>query len=123
MFLGLSAAGILTKAMVKEMAENPIIFALANPDPEILPEHAHEVRPDVIMATGRSDYPNQVNNALCFPYIFRGALDVGATTINEEMKIVLQFFIIFFTYYLIVFLLILLMHFPVSSHCLSIIAA
>ncbi|HAV16333.1 MAG TPA: NADP-dependent malic enzyme, partial [Acinetobacter nosocomialis] len=63
------------------------IFALANPDPEILPEHAHEVRPDVIMATGRSDYPNQVNNALCFPYIFRGALDVGATTINEDMKI------------------------------------
>ena len=87
MFLGLSAAGILTKEMVKEMAENPIIFALANPDPEILPEHAHEVRPDVIMATGRSDYPNQVNNALCFPYIFRGALDVGATTINEDMKI------------------------------------
>lgn len=87
MFLGLSAAGILTKEMVKVMAENPIIFALANPDPEILPEHAHEVRPDVIMATGRSDYPNQVNNALCFPYIFRGALDVGATTINEEMKV------------------------------------
>ncbi|MEN8313067.1 NADP-dependent malic enzyme [Acinetobacter baumannii] len=87
MFLGLSAAGILTKDMVKQMAENPIIFALANPDPEILPEHAHEVRPDVIMATGRSDYPNQVNNALCFPYIFRGALDVGATTINEDMKI------------------------------------
>jgi len=87
MFLGLSAAGILTKNMVKQMAENPIIFALANPDPEILPEHAHEVRPDVIMATGRSDYPNQVNNALCFPYIFRGALDVGATTINEDMKI------------------------------------
>lgn len=87
MFLGLSAAGILTKEMVKQMAENPIIFALANPDPEILPEHAHEVRSDVIMATGRSDYPNQVNNALCFPYIFRGALDVGATTINEDMKI------------------------------------
>ncbi|ARG16385.1 NADP-dependent malic enzyme [Acinetobacter nosocomialis] len=87
MFLGLSAAGILTKDMVKQMAENPIIFALANPDPEILPEHAYEVRPDVIMATGRSDYPNQVNNALCFPYIFRGALDVGATTINEDMKI------------------------------------
>ncbi|MDX7931919.1 NADP-dependent malic enzyme [Acinetobacter baumannii] len=87
MFLGLSAAGILTKDMVKQMAENPIIFALANPDPEILPEHAHEVRPDVIMATGRSDYPNQVNNALCFPYIFRGALDVGATTINEDMKV------------------------------------
>ena len=87
MFLGLSAAGILTKDMVKKMAPNPIIFALANPDPEILPEHAHEARADVIMATGRSDYPNQVNNALCFPYIFRGALDVGATTINEEMKI------------------------------------
>ncbi len=87
MFLGLSAAGILTKEMVKQMAKDPIIFALANPDPEILPEHAHEVRPDAIMATGRSDYPNQVNNALCFPYIFRGALDVGATTINEEMKI------------------------------------
>ncbi|MGQ1355299.1 NADP-dependent malic enzyme [Acinetobacter baumannii] len=87
MFLGLSAAGILTKDMVKQMAENPIIFALANPNTEILPEHAHEVRPDVIMATGRSDYPNQVNNALCFPYIFRGALDVGATTINEDMKI------------------------------------
>ncbi|MCF9000289.1 NADP-dependent malic enzyme [Acinetobacter nectaris] len=87
MFLGLSAAGILTKDMVKKMAQDPIIFALANPDPEILPEHAHEVRSDVIMATGRSDYPNQVNNALCFPYIFRGALDVGATTINEEMKV------------------------------------
>lgn len=87
MFLGLSAAGILTPDMVKVMAPNPIIFALANPDPEILPEHAHAVRPDVIMATGRSDYPNQVNNALCFPYIFRGALDVGATTINEDMKI------------------------------------
>ena len=86
MFLGLSAAGILTKAMVKEMAENPIIFALANPDPEILPEHAHEVRPDVIMATGRSDYPNQVNNVLGFPYIFRGALDVRARKINEAMK-------------------------------------
>ena len=69
------------------MAENPIIFALANRDPEILPEHAHEVRPDVIMATGRSDYPNQVNNVLGFPFIFRGALDVQATTINEEMKI------------------------------------
>ena len=87
MFLGLSAAGILTQDMVKAMADNPIIFALANPDPEILPELAHAARPDVIMATGRSDYPNQVNNALCFPYIFRGALDVGATTINEEMKI------------------------------------
>ena len=69
------------------MAGNPIIFALANPNPEIMPELAHAARPDVIMATGRSDYPNQVNNALCFPYIFRGALDVGATIVNEEMKI------------------------------------
>lgn len=87
MFLGLSTAGILTPAMVKVMAKDPIIFALANPNPEILPEHALEARPDAIIATGRSDYPNQVNNALCFPYIFRGALDSGATTINEEMKI------------------------------------
>lgn len=69
------------------MAKDPIIFALANPTPEIMPELAHAVRSDVIMATGRSDYPNQVNNALCFPYIFRGALDVGATVVNEEMKI------------------------------------
>ena len=73
--------------MVRRMAKDPIIFALANPTPEIMPEVAHSVRSDVIMATGRSDYPNQVNNALCFPYIFRGALDVGATTVNEEMKI------------------------------------
>ena len=73
--------------MVKAMADRPIIFALANPDPEILPEDVKAVRPDAIMATGRSDYPNQVNNVLCFPYIFRGALDVGATAINEEMKI------------------------------------
>lgn len=87
MFLGLSMAGILTQDMVKSMAKDPIIFALANPTPEIMPEEAHAVRDDVIMATGRSDYPNQVNNALCFPYIFRGALDVGATTINEDMKI------------------------------------
>ncbi|OBX84633.1 NADP-dependent malic enzyme [Faucicola atlantae] len=87
MFLGLSAAGMLTPNMVKQMADNPIIFALANPNPEILPEDAKAARPDVIIATGRSDYPNQVNNALCFPYIFRGALDVGATTVNEEMKI------------------------------------
>ncbi|WP_227429686.1 NADP-dependent malic enzyme [Psychrobacter sp. I-STPA6b] len=87
MFLGLSMAGILTPEMVKKMAKDPIIFALANPTPEIMPELAHAVRDDVIMATGRSDYPNQVNNALCFPYIFRGALDVGATTVNEEMKI------------------------------------
>lgn len=87
MFLGLSAAGMLTPNMVKQMADNPIIFALANPNPEILPEDAKAARPDVIIATGRSDYPNQVNNALCFPYIFRGALDVGATTVNEDMKI------------------------------------
>ncbi|WP_019674132.1 NADP-dependent malic enzyme [Psychrobacter lutiphocae] len=87
LFLGLSMPGILSVDMVKRMARDPIIFALANPTPEIMPEIAHSVRPDVIMATGRSDYPNQVNNALCFPYIFRGALDVGATTINEEMKI------------------------------------
>ncbi len=87
MFLGLSMPGILSVDMVKRMAKDPIIFALANPTPEIMPELAHSVRPDVIMATGRSDYPNQVNNALCFPYIFRGALDVGATAVNEEMKI------------------------------------
>ncbi|MGY8813363.1 MAG: NADP-dependent malic enzyme, partial [Gammaproteobacteria bacterium] len=86
-FLGLSGPGTVTKAMVSKMANDPIILALANPDPEILPEDVLEVRPDAIMATGRSDYPNQVNNVLCFPYIFRGALDVGATTINDEMKI------------------------------------
>jgi malate dehydrogenase (oxaloacetate-decarboxylating)(NADP+) len=86
-FLGLSAAGVLKPEMVATMADKPIIFALANPTPEILPEEAKKVRPDCIIATGRSDYPNQVNNALCFPYIFRGALDVGATTINEAMKL------------------------------------
>jgi malate dehydrogenase (oxaloacetate-decarboxylating)(NADP+) len=86
-FLGLSAAGILKPEMVATMAPRPIILALANPSPEISPEEAKAVRPDCIMATGRSDYPNQVNNALCFPYLFRGALDVGATVINEEMKI------------------------------------
>lgn len=85
-FLGLSAAGVLKPEMVATMAERPIILALANPNPEILPEDAKRVRPDCIIATGRSDYPNQVNNALCFPYIFRGALDVGATVINEAMK-------------------------------------
>jgi malate dehydrogenase (oxaloacetate-decarboxylating)(NADP+) len=85
-FLGLSAAGVLKPEMVASMAAKPIIFALANPNPEILPDEAKAVRPDVIIATGRSDYPNQVNNALCFPYIFRGALDVGATCINEDMK-------------------------------------
>jgi malate dehydrogenase (oxaloacetate-decarboxylating)(NADP+) len=85
-FLGLSAGGVLKADMVATMAARPIIFALANPNPEIHPAEAKAVRPDAIIATGRSDYPNQVNNALCFPYIFRGALDVGATTINEEMK-------------------------------------
>ena len=86
-FLGLSAAGVLKPDMVARMAKDPIIFALANPTPEILPELAKAARPDAIIATGRSDYPNQVNNALCFPYIFRGALDVGATVINEAMKL------------------------------------
>ncbi len=86
-FFGLSAAGALTPDMVKRMAKNPIIFALANPDPEILPEEVAAVRNDAIMATGRSDYANQVNNVLGFPYIFRGALDVRARTINDEMKI------------------------------------
>ena len=85
-FLGLSAAGALKKEMVKKMAKNPIIFACANPDPEITPEQVEEVRNDAIIATGRSDYPNQVNNLIGFPYIFRGALDVRAKTINEEMK-------------------------------------
>ena len=86
-FLGLSAAGALKPEMVKTMAKQPIIFAMANPDPEIRPEDAIKVRPDAIIATGRSDYPNQVNNVLGFPFIFRGALDVRATAINEEMKI------------------------------------
>jgi malate dehydrogenase (oxaloacetate-decarboxylating)(NADP+) len=86
-FLGLSAKGALTKPMVKKMAKNPIIFACANPDPEITPEEIEEVRSDAIIATGRSDYPNQVNNLIGFPYIFRGALDVRSKTINEEMKV------------------------------------
>ncbi len=86
-FLGLSTAGVLKQEMVKTMADKPLIFALANPTPEIMPELAKEVRPDAIIATGRSDYPNQVNNVLCFPFIFRGALDAGATKINEEMKL------------------------------------
>ena len=85
-FLGCSAPGVLTADMVKTMADKPIILALANPEPEIRPEVAKAARPDCIIATGRSDYPNQVNNVLCFPYIFRGALDCGATTITEEMK-------------------------------------
>ncbi|UUZ74909.1 NADP-dependent malic enzyme [Polaromonas sp. P1(28)-13] len=86
-FLGCSAPGVLTQDMVKTMAASPIILALANPEPEIRPELAKAVRPDCIIATGRSDYPNQVNNVLCFPYIFRGALDCGATKITEEMKL------------------------------------
>ena len=86
-FLGLSAGGALTPEMVKRMADKPIILAMANPEPEIRPDLAKEVRPDCLIGTGRSDYPNQVNNSLCFPFIFRGALDCGATTINEEMKL------------------------------------
>jgi malate dehydrogenase (oxaloacetate-decarboxylating)(NADP+) len=86
-FLGLSAGGVLKPEMVKRMAAKPLILALANPTPEILPEEVKAVRDDAVMATGRSDYPNQVNNVLCFPFIFRGALDVGATTVNEAMKV------------------------------------
>jgi malate dehydrogenase (oxaloacetate-decarboxylating)(NADP+) len=86
-FLGLSAAGVLKPAMVARMAARPLIFALANPTPEIMPEEVRAVRDDAIMATGRTDYPNQVNNVLCFPYIFRGALDSGATTITDEMEV------------------------------------
>ncbi|MFZ9080924.1 MAG: phosphate acyltransferase, partial [Alphaproteobacteria bacterium] len=86
-FLGLSAKGVLKAEMVEEMAADPLILALANPNPEIDPATVHQVRPDAMVATGRSDYPNQVNNVLCFPFIFRGALDVGATEINEEMKL------------------------------------
>ena len=86
-FFGLSAGGALKPEMVQRMAERPLILAMANPTPEIMPELAKAVRPDAVIATGRSDYPNQVNNVLCFPFIFRGALDVGATTINEEMKL------------------------------------
>jgi malate dehydrogenase (oxaloacetate-decarboxylating)(NADP+) len=86
-FLGVSAKGAVTQAMVASMADDPVIFAMANPDPEITPEEAHEVRADAIVATGRSDYPNQVNNVLGFPYLFRGALDIQARAINDEMKI------------------------------------
>ena len=86
-FLGLSAGGVLKPEMVKKMADRPLILALANPEPEILPELARQAKPDAVIATGRSDYPNQVNNVLCFPFVFRGALDVGATTINREMEL------------------------------------
>jgi malate dehydrogenase (oxaloacetate-decarboxylating)(NADP+) len=85
-FLGLSGPGLLTQADVKRMAAKPIVFALANPEPELRPELVREVAPDAIIATGRSDYPNQINNALCFPYLFRAALDSGASSINQAMK-------------------------------------
>jgi malate dehydrogenase (oxaloacetate-decarboxylating)(NADP+) len=85
-FIGVSGPNLVSEAMVASMADNPIIFALSNPDPEIIPTLAHQVRKDIIMATGRSDYPNQVNNVLGFPFIFRGALDVRARTINAEMQ-------------------------------------
>ncbi len=86
-FIGVSGPGLVSQDMVRSMAPNPVVFALANPTPEILPEEAHAVRDDVIMATGRSDYPNQVNNVLCFPFLFRGALDVRSRSINHEMQI------------------------------------
>jgi malate dehydrogenase (oxaloacetate-decarboxylating)(NADP+) len=86
-FVGVSGPDVLPPEALKLMADNPVIFACSNPDPEIKPELAHAVRSDLIMATGRSDYPNQVNNVLCFPFIFRGALDVRASVINDEMKI------------------------------------
>ncbi len=86
-FLGLSAGGVLKPEMVQQMAKRPLILALANPEPEIRPEAVKAVKPDAVMATGRSDYPNQVNNVLCFPFIFRGALDVGATAITREMEL------------------------------------
>ena len=87
LFLGLSGPNVLKPEMVKRMAKSPIIFSLANPNPEIMPNIARELAPDAIIATGRSDFPNQVNNVLCFPFIFRGALDVGATEINDAMQI------------------------------------
>ena len=87
LFLGLSGPGVLTPDMVSRMADRPVVFALANPTPEILPDQVREVARDAIIATGRSDFPNQVNNVLCFPFIFRGALDVGATEINDAMQI------------------------------------
>jgi malate dehydrogenase (oxaloacetate-decarboxylating)(NADP+) len=85
-FIGVSAAGAIKPTALEKMNRDPIIFAMANPEPEIRPEIAKEIRPDCIMATGRSDYPNQVNNVMCFPFLFRGTLDVRAHTINEEMK-------------------------------------
>src|SRR5690606_19862071 len=85
-FLGLSAAGVLKPELLAGMAQHPLVLALANPTPEIMPEVARAARPDAMICTGRSDFPNQVNNVICFPYIFRGALDCGATAINEAMK-------------------------------------
>src|SRR5207245_11165403 len=85
-FLGVSAPNVLTSDMVKSMANQPLVMALANPNPEIMPDEARKACPDAMICTGRSDFPNQVNNVLCFPFIFRGALDVGATSINEAMK-------------------------------------
>jgi malate dehydrogenase (oxaloacetate-decarboxylating)(NADP+) len=85
-FLGVSGPGLLQQEDVKKMARQPVVFALANPEPELRPEKVHEAVPDAIVATGRSDYPNQINNALCFPYLFRAALDSAATTINQQMK-------------------------------------
>jgi malate dehydrogenase (oxaloacetate-decarboxylating)(NADP+) len=88
LFLGVSGPDLLPAEALKLMADKPVVFACSNPDPEIKPELAHEVRDDLIMGTGRSDYPNQVNNVICFPFIFRGALDVRASEINDEMKLV-----------------------------------
>src|SRR6476659_8241688 len=85
-FLGLSAPNVLKPEMVKAMGDKPLVLALANPVPEIMPDEARAARPDAMICTGRSDFPNQVNNVLCFPFIFRGGLDVGATALNEEMK-------------------------------------
>ena len=86
-FLGVSQPNLVSVAMLKSMAEKPLILAMSNPNPEVKPELVYEHRPDAVMATGRSDYPNQVNNVLCFPFLFRGALDVGATTITRAMEI------------------------------------
>ena len=90
-FIGVSGPNVMTADMLKSMAKKPIVFALSNPIPEIMPELAHQIRQDLIIATGRSDYPNQVNNALCFPYLFRGALDARASCINEPMKLAAVF--------------------------------
>ena len=85
--IGVSQAGLFTDEIVMSLADNPVIFAMANPNPEVTPTHAKELRDDIIIATGRSDYPNQINNVMCFPFLFRAALDTRATKINEEMKL------------------------------------